>query len=92
MTENQLKWSGFFVAVTGVVGLVLIFFSVDFGTSLAESWLVNQDGFSSTELYHIILESYINSFLITGSVLLGFSLLFAIVAYFAFMFLPKQQK
>ncbi|MGX1901436.1 hypothetical protein EDD69_1245 [Thermolongibacillus altinsuensis] len=90
MTENQLKWSGFFVAVTGVVGLVLIFFSVDFGTSLAESWLVNQDGFSSTELYHIILESYINSFLITGSILLGLSFLFAIVAYFAFMLLPKR--
>lgn len=25
MTENQLKWTGFFVIVIGVVGLVLIF-------------------------------------------------------------------
>ncbi|XWN51321.1 hypothetical protein L0P96_08790 [Anoxybacillus flavithermus] len=89
MTENQLKWTGSFVTVIGVVGLVLIFFSVDFGTSLADSWVAKQGG-ASTERYHIILESYIHSFLIAGSILFGFSLLFAIFTYFAFMLLPKR--
>lgn len=65
------------------------FFSVDFGTSLADSWVAKQGG-ASTERYHIILESYIHSFLIAGSILFGFSLLFAIFTHFVFMLLPKR--
>jgi hypothetical protein len=52
----------------------MLFFSVNFGTSLAEEWLVKQGG-ENTKVNNIIVKSYINTFLVAGSILFAFGLL-----------------
>ncbi|MGG1397701.1 hypothetical protein ABE288_07700 [Bacillus salipaludis] len=67
--------------VLGLVGVVMIFFSVNFGTYFAESWLASRGG-SDTGYYHIIVNSYINNFLVAGAILLGFGLFIVTLIYY----------
>ncbi|WP_455717333.1 hypothetical protein [Anaerosporobacter sp.] len=68
MTKDKLKG---FLAVSvllAVLGLFLLFNSVNFGTSLAESWIAKQGG-ADTAWYHIRAKGNINNFLAAGSIL-----------------------
>ncbi|WML44640.1 hypothetical protein [Neobacillus sp. PS3-40] len=81
--ENLINFSivGF---LCGLGGLVMIFFSVNFGTSLAESWLVSQGG-ADTRYYHIIVKSNINNFLVAGGIIFGFGLLIIALTLYKFL-------
>jgi hypothetical protein len=81
MTKENLRGTlilGIFIVV---VGFIMLFFSVRFGTSLAENWLIKQGG-ANTDTYNIIVKSYINNFLVTGSILSSFGLLLNSFAYY----------
>jgi hypothetical protein len=56
-----------------VIGIILLFFSVNFGISHTEKWLVKQ-GTAVTSTYLIIIEGFTNNFLAAGSILLGIGL------------------
>ena len=61
MTKDKLKGLIFLGSLIGIVGFILLFFSVHFGTYFAEDWLSKQGGVD-TSLYLIIVEGYINNF------------------------------
>jgi hypothetical protein len=77
------KLQGFVMigALFSLVGVILTFFSVSFGTSMADSWLASRGG-ADTGYYHLIVTSYINSFLVAGAVILGFGLMLTSLAAF----------
>lgn len=64
-------------------GLVMIFSSVNFGTSFADSWLMSRGG-AGTGIYQIILKGYINNFIVAGGILFGFGLMVVIFIYYKF--------
>lgn len=64
---------------TSVVGFVLLFFSTKFGTLMS-----GKDG-SDPALYHIRVESYINSFVVSGGILFGIGLVTLILTHYAMM-------
>jgi hypothetical protein len=75
-----------------IAGLILVFLSINFGTSLADSWVINEGGSVDTNQYNIILKSHINNFLIIGSILFGSGLLAAIYTYFSFLLRKIKEK
>ncbi|MCA1054265.1 hypothetical protein LCM10_04635 [Rossellomorea aquimaris] len=81
MTKDQ--FNGFVtIGVTLVgIGLILLFFSTYFGSSMADNWLMKQ-GTADTAMFHIRIESYINNFVVSGGILLGFGLFTLIQTYF----------
>ncbi|WP_249871780.1 hypothetical protein [Oceanobacillus saliphilus] len=81
MTRDKLK--GFVVlgSLLTAIGAILLFFSVNFGTSLAENWLVKQGG-TDTATYLIIIEGNINNFLAAGSILFGIGIPITLFAYY----------
>jgi hypothetical protein len=64
-------------------GLVMIFSSVNYGTSYADSWLMSRGG-ADTGIYQIILKGYINNFLVAGGILFGFGLMVVILSAYKF--------
>ena len=70
MTKEKFKGLIAFSLLLSVLGLVLLFNSVNFGTSLAESWIVKQGG-ADTAWYHIRVKGNINNFLAAGSIIFG---------------------
>ena len=70
MTKEKFKGLMAFSLLLSVLGLLLLFNSVNFGTSLAESWLEKQ-GEADTAWYYIRVEGNINNFLAVGSILFG---------------------
>ncbi|MEH7114459.1 hypothetical protein V7124_19140 [Neobacillus niacini] len=64
-------------------GLVMIFSSVNYGTSFADSWLISRGG-ADTGIYQIILKGYINNFLVAGGILFGFGLMVVILSAYKF--------
>ncbi|RSD28676.1 hypothetical protein [Mesobacillus subterraneus] len=63
----------------GLVGFIMIFFSTDFGSSFADSWLADRGG-ADTGFYHIMVETYIHNFQIAGGILFGLGLLVLLMA------------
>ncbi|MBT2756308.1 hypothetical protein J7E71_10115 [Mesobacillus foraminis] len=78
MEKENVKYPISIALLLAAGGLVLIFFSVDFGTSFADFWLAKRGG-ADTGLYHIVIKSYIDSFLVAGGIIFGVSLLTAIL-------------
>ncbi|WP_409292711.1 hypothetical protein [Peribacillus sp. SCS-37] len=78
------------VICTGA-GLILLFYSVSFGNSLALSWLDEQGG-SDPQQYQIVMESYINSFIACGSILFAFGLVLGGLGYFSFLTSHEEEK
>jgi hypothetical protein len=77
------KWKPFAITsgLLTMLGVILLAFSVKFGTSLADSWLASRGG-ADTAYYYIIVRSYINNFLVSGSILLGFGLVSSALVYY----------
>lgn len=81
-------------SLLAIAGLILMFSSISFATSLGDSWLLNQkDGVADTSHYSMIVETYKNNFVIIGSILFGAGLLTAILTYFtSLLFVKKEDK
>ncbi|MCM3667251.1 hypothetical protein M3204_22905 [Mesobacillus subterraneus] len=79
MTIEKVKAFVIISVLLVLSGVIMIFNSVNFGTSIADSWLADRGG-ADTELYHLIINGYINSFLVSGSILFGFGLIFLSLA------------
>lgn len=73
MTKEKLQGFVIISALSVLLGIILIAFSVKFGTSNADAWLASRGG-ADTAYYHLIVKSYINNFLVSGSILLGLGL------------------
>ncbi|WP_010094752.1 hypothetical protein [Ornithinibacillus scapharcae] len=81
MTKDKLKGLTGLGSFITVIGFIFLFFSVNFGTSLADNWLVNQGG-ADTSMYLIVTEGYINIFLVAGSILFGIGLAIVVFTYY----------
>ncbi|MEK4485423.1 hypothetical protein MHH81_07420 [Psychrobacillus sp. FSL H8-0484] len=84
MKKDKLIGLGVLASLLSAIGFILLFFSVNFGTSLAEKWLAKQGG-ADTSIYLIVIEGFTNNFLAAGSILFGIGLatiLFAIYKIF----------
>lgn len=81
MTMEKLKGLVAVGSLIAVIGLIFLFFSVNFGTSLADNWLAEQGG-ADTSIYLIVIEGYINNFVTAGSILLGIGLATVIFSYY----------
>ncbi|MGY3186394.1 hypothetical protein [Lysinibacillus sp. TE18511] len=65
----------------GIVGLILSFFSVSFGTAIADIWLDRQ-GEADTSKYELVMQSNTNNFLVIGSILFSVSLISIIFSWY----------
>ncbi|MCA1029526.1 hypothetical protein LCL95_00610 [Bacillus timonensis] len=84
MKKEHLNMISILVAFTGVIGLIMMFASVHFGINSAEAWMLEQEGVNRA-LYDQIVAAYINTYVVTGSLLFGSSVLgmcVALVLYF----------
>lgn len=82
--KERLQGFAFIGALLILLGLILTFFSVNFGTSMADSRLASLGG-ADTGYYHIMIKSYINAFLVAGGVVLGFGLIITSLATYKIM-------
>lgn len=86
MKKEHLNIVGTVSALLLILGLFLMFFSVGFGMSLGESWLISQSGGSAdTNQYMMVIETYTNNFVIIGSMLFGAGLLTALFIFYSFL-------
>jgi hypothetical protein len=67
--------------VAAIAGGVMLFNSSNFGMAAAEKWLTKQ-GSAGTDMYHIMMESYIDSFLAAGCIFLSFGMVLIFVSYY----------
>jgi len=90
--KEHIKGLSIISSLLTIAGLVLMFSSISFGTSLGSSWLLNQeDGTANTSEYDMVVETYKNNFVIAGSILFGAGLLTAILTYFTSLLFGKKE-
>jgi len=82
MTKDKLKGLISLGSLITVIGFILLFFSVNFGLSLAENWILNRGGGADTSTYLIVIEGSIRKILAIGSILFGIGLATIIVTYY----------
>ena len=83
MTKDKLKKLVSLGSLITAIGFILIFFSVNFGKSVAVNWLTNQgEGGADPSTYQVVFEGSVNNFLATGSILFGIGLATLIFAYY----------
>jgi uncharacterized BrkB/YihY/UPF0761 family membrane protein len=93
MSTKLIKELSVVSVILAVAGLVLMFSSVAFGTSLADSWLLNKEGgFADTGQYTMVLKTYSNNFVIIGSLLFGTGLLSALFTYLSFVSVEREKE
>lgn len=83
MEKEKVRAAAIVASLLAVIGLVLMFCSVTFGTYLGEAWLFSQGGMADTSDYTMATKTYIHSFLITGSIFLAAGILTGLVTYMA---------
>ena len=89
---NKDKLKGFMalnILVT-LAGLFLLFNSVNLGTSLAENWLLSQEG-ADTSFYEIRIKESIHNFLAAGSVFLAVGLTTTMFTYYKILTMKDEQ-
>ncbi|OKL35296.1 hypothetical protein [Domibacillus mangrovi] len=92
MSKDHIKTFCIISILLIIAGFVLMFSSVSYGTSLGSSWLMKQsEGIADTSQYNMIVKTYINNFVIIGSISLITGLLLAMLTYFAPLFLRKNK-
>ncbi|WP_338472415.1 hypothetical protein R4Z10_06620 [Niallia sp. XMNu-256] len=83
MGKEHIKGLSIFSAILTIAGLVFMFSSVSFGTLLGDSWLLNlEGGMADTSKYNMIVKTFINNFVIIGSILFGTGILTGVFTYF----------
>lgn len=94
MSNEHIKGLSIMASLLAIAGLILMFSSISFATSLGDAWLLNQaDGVADTSRYNMIIETYKNNFVIIGSILFGAGVLTAILTYFtSLLFVKKENK
>ncbi|MFZ0447299.1 MAG: hypothetical protein WAM95_22235 [Bacillus sp. (in: firmicutes)] len=88
MTKDKLKGLIALGSLVGIVGFILLFYSVHFGISVAENWLISNNSID-TSSYLIIIEGNINNFSSAGSILLAIGLITIIYAYYTMLKIQK---
>jgi protein-S-isoprenylcysteine O-methyltransferase Ste14 len=81
MTIEKLKAFAIISVLLVLSGVIMIFNSVNFGTSIADSWLADRGG-ADTGFYLIVVEGYINNFLVFGGILFCFGLILLPLTYY----------
>lgn len=76
------------ILITGI-GFILLFFSTTFGSLQAENWLVKQGG-ADTSIYLVMIKSYINTFLVSGSILFGIGLVITFFSLYKLLNFNKE--
>ena len=66
----------------GILGLILSFFSVNFGTAIADIWLNTLTEGVGTWKYEFVMQSNTNNFLVIGSILVSVSLVSIIFSWY----------
>ncbi|WP_273854064.1 hypothetical protein [Guptibacillus spartinae] len=89
MNRDKLKGLVIWGSIIGISGFVMLFFSVYFGTLIAENWLIKQGG-ADTGYYNIIMKSYINNFLVGGGILFTFGIAINSVAYYKLQLIKEK--
>lgn len=84
MKKEQLKNFIILSCVIAVIGIILLFFSVRFGESLASNWLLSHGGFTDTDTYMLRMENYIRNFQAAGSIFLAIGLAAAMFMLYQF--------
>ena len=73
MTKDKLKGLVNLGSLITAIGFILIFFSVNFGESVAGNWL-GKLGRADPSTYQVVFEGSVNNFLASGSILFGIGL------------------
>ncbi|MFE1245127.1 hypothetical protein ACFW35_13425 [Fictibacillus sp. NPDC058756] len=89
--DKKIKELSIISSLLAIAGLVLMFSSNYFGTTLGDSWRHNQAGVIDTELYYRVTDTYKNNFVIIGSILFGAGILTAILTYFISFLTVKNE-
>lgn len=89
--DNKIKELSIISSLLAIAGLVLMFSSNYFGTSLGDSWRRDHPGVIETEHYYLVVETYKNNFVIIGSILFGAGILTAILTYFISFLAVKNE-
>jgi hypothetical protein len=91
LLNDHIKGLSIVSSLLAIAGIVLMFSSINFATSLGEAWLLNHQ--AGGNKYHLMVETYKNNFIIIGSVLFGAGILTAILAYFySGLYVKKENK
>ncbi len=72
-------------------GLVLVFFSTNFGMYLGDRWLISQGG-ADHETYLFVIEGYAKSVLVVGGIILGVGLTTLILLYYKILKLKLKEE
>jgi nitrate reductase gamma subunit len=89
--DNKIKELCIISSFLAIAGLVLMFTSYYFGTSLGNTWRHNHAGVVDTKLYYRVVDTYKNNFVIIGSILFGAGILTAILTYFISFLTVKNE-
>jgi uncharacterized membrane protein YedE/YeeE len=90
--DYKIKELSMISSLLAIAGLVLMFSSIYFATSIGDSWLLDQGGIADTGQFRVV-ETYKNNFVIIGSILFGTGILTAILTYFlSILFIKNENK
>ncbi|WP_270181313.1 hypothetical protein [Alkalihalobacillus sp. CinArs1] len=81
MDQDKLRAALILGSLVGLIGIIMLFFSVDFGTEIAENWLAEEGG-ANMEYYHIAVQGFINNFIVAGGIMFAFGLIVTSVALY----------
>lgn len=81
MRKDKIKGLMILGALLGVIGLILIFFSDDFGTTLTNGLLAALDNIDTMD-YEFKVKAKTNNFLVTGSILFGIGLSTVVFSFY----------
>ena len=88
ISKDTLKGLVTLASLITAIGLILLFFSVNFGTALAENWLLKQGGVE-TSIYLTVIDGFINIFLAAGSILFGIGLVTITFFYYKILIINE---
>jgi predicted secreted protein len=89
--DYKIKELSIISSLLAFAGLVLMFSSIYFATSIGDSWLLDQGGVTDTGQYNRVVDTYKNNFVIIGSILFGTGVLTAILTYFLSFLVVKNE-
>jgi drug/metabolite transporter (DMT)-like permease len=81
LRKDKLKGLMTLGTLLGVIGLILIFFSDNLGTTLADGLLAALDNIDTMN-YEFKVKAKTNNFLVTGSILFGIGLTTMVFAFY----------
>ena len=80
MSKDHLTLIIILGILSTAAGFIMVFFNVYFGISRADEWLARR-GEADTGYFHIVVEGYMNTFLVGGSLLFVMGVLAIVFGY-----------